>query len=130
MILHLAWKFVRKLSPSWLLIPQNLLILSNQLMNNCSDWELFGNNLSCKKRGEKTQHLLEKKKHPYWVEGVFIDEEEGDCLRHLLSYCCTCNCLLQKNPCLGFFENGPFYLRKKNKETKVVWFCINVAFKI
>jgi len=31
-------------------------------MNNCSDWELFGNNLSCKKKEqEKKQHLLEKK---------------------------------------------------------------------
>merc|ERR1712142_1071604 len=68
MILHLAWKFVCKLSSSWLLIPQNLLIFSSQLMNNCSDWELFGNNLSCKKekkRKKKTTTFIGEKKHPY-----------------------------------------------------------------
>jgi len=38
------------------------------------------------KNKKKKQHLLEKKEHPYCVEGVSIDEEEGDCLRHFHSF--------------------------------------------
>jgi len=80
MILHLAWKFVCKLSSSWLLIPQNLLIFSSQLMNNCSDWELFGNNLSCKKN-KKNNNIYWRKKTPilswgglYWWRGRWLFE--------------------------------------------------------
>jgi len=118
MILHLAWKFVCKLSSSWLLIPQNLLIFSSQLMNNCSDWELFGNNLSCKKT-MKTTTFIGEKSHPYWVEGVSIDEEEGDCLRHFHSFILLHMWLsLTKNLCLGFFGNGPTSLKKKKQRNQ------------
>jgi len=115
MILHLAWKFVCKLSSSWLLIPKDLLIFSSQLMNNCSDWELFGNNLSCK-RTRKKKTFIGEKDHPYWVEGSLLMKRKvivWDIF--ILSYCCTCDCLLQKIYALDSLEMAPPHWRKRNK---------------
>ena len=132
MILHLAWKFVCKLSSSWLLIPQNLLIFSSQLMNNCSDWELFGNNLSCKKTRKKNNIYWRKKNTHIELRGSLLMKRKvivWDIF--ILSYCCTCDCLLQKIYALDSLEMAPPHF-KKNKETKKpksFGFAIMLPFK-